>query len=302
MLDTVQQGILDDVPRAARYLFLDLKHGSNPADFLKKLPSIIDRYDVIGFGATLLKTVNTEIDGLRNFPSYAVNGVQVPSTPCDLWIWLRSDDRGDLIHKTRYISHMLKNDFEMRQVIDAFQYRDSRDLTGYEDGTENPKDDEAIAAGIVQGRGEGFDGSSFVAVQQWNHDLDTFKSLPQSEQDDIIGRRLADNEEFDEAPESAHVKRSAQESFEPEAFMLRRSMPWANEEEAGLIFVAFGKTLDAYEAVLQRMTGSDDGIVDAMFRFTRPVTGSFYWCPPMKNGQLDLSLLNLKSVKKAAPV
>ena len=34
-----------------------------------------------------------------------------------------------------------------------------------------------------------------------------------------------DDPEIDEAPESAHVKRTAQESFDPEAFILRASMP-----------------------------------------------------------------------------
>ena len=37
---------------------------------------------------------------------------------------------------------------------------------------------------------------------------------------------LMADEEIDEAPETSHVKRTAQEDFEPPAFMLRRSMPW----------------------------------------------------------------------------
>lgn len=39
---------------------------------------------------------------------------------------------------------------------------------------------------------------------------------------------------------------------------------------------------------LSDVVGAEDGIVDAPFRFTRPVSGSFFWCPPMKNGRLDL--------------
>lgn len=37
----------------------------------------------------------------------------------------------------------------------------------------------------------------------------------------------------------------------------------------------------------------DNGIIDALFNFTRPITGAYYWCPPVKNGKLDLSALNL---------
>jgi porphyrinogen peroxidase len=84
------------------------------------------------------------------------------------------------------------------------------------------------------------------------------------------------------------VKRTAQESFTPEAFVLRRSMPWADGTRAGLMFVAFGRTLDAYDAQLKRMAGAEDGIADAMFTFTRPVTGAYFWCPPVFRGRLDL--------------
>ncbi len=128
-------------------------------------------------------------------------------------------------------------------------------------------------------------------MQPLLHDLDYFKSLPQAEQDNIIGRRLSDNEELDDAPESAHVKRTAQESFDPEAFLLRRSMPWADIDDCGLMFVAFGHSVAAFEAQLERMTGAKDGTTDAMFRFSRPITGNYHWCPPVANNQLDLSLI-----------
>ena len=89
------------------------------------------------------------------------------------------------------------------------------------------------------------------------------------------------------------MKRTAQEEFEPEAFILRRSMPWADEAREGLVFVAFGHSLDAFEQQQRRMVGLDDGIVDALFRFTKPETGAAFWCPPMKNGALDLSAVGL---------
>jgi putative iron-dependent peroxidase len=89
------------------------------------------------------------------------------------------------------------------------------------------------------------------------------------------------------------VKRTAQETFDPEAFVLRRSMPWAEGARAGLVFVAFGRSFDAFEAQLNRMMGLEDGVTDALFRFTRPVTGAYYWCPPAKGARLDLRALGL---------
>ena len=99
--------------------------------------------------------------------------------------------------------------------------------------------------------------------------------------------------ELDDAPASAHVKRTAQESFTPEAFVLRRSMPWALGHKMGLMFVAFGCSLDAFEVQMRRMAGLDDGITDGLFQISKPVTGSYLWCPPMHKGQPDLQQLGL---------
>ncbi|MDH5541315.1 MAG: Dyp-type peroxidase, partial [Rhizobacter sp.] len=112
-------------------------------------------------------------------------------------------------------------------------------------------------------------------------------------QDHTIGRRRSDNVEIDDAPPSAHVKRTAQESFEPEAFVLRRSMPWAEAGRAGLVFTAFGASLRPFEALLNRMLGGEDGIRDALFDFTRPVGGAYYWCPPVAGGRIDLRALGI---------
>lgn len=42
---------------------------------------------------------------------------------------------------------------------------------------------------------------------------------------------------------------------------------------------------------MRRMAGLEDGIVDALFRFSRPTSGGYYWCPPLREGHLDLSAL-----------
>ena len=39
------------------------------------------------------------------------------------------------------------------------------------------------------------------------------------------------------------------------------------------------------------MVGEDDGITDALFKFTRPVSGAYFWCPPVRGGRLDLSAI-----------
>ncbi len=293
-MKTFQPGILEPLPRLARYLLFTLNPQAEPADALKRLASSVDgREIVVGLGLSTIQKLGAHIEGLRPFPVIVNAGVDIPSTPAALWIWLRQDDRGELVLQTRRLHKWLAPAFELVQVVDAFRYGPALDLTGYEDGTENPEGEEAVAVAIVSGQGEGLDGSSFVATQQWLHDLDYFESLPPEAQDHVFGRRKSDNEELADAPESAHVKRTAQESFEPEAFVVRRSMPWADEQREGFFFVAFGHSLYAFEAQLKRMAGLDDGIVDAVFTYSRPITGAYFWCPPVKEGHLDLRALGL---------
>jgi len=293
-LNTSQSGILASVPAQTRYLFLRALPGADVRAALQRVQPLCDGEKVVvGIGASLAADLGCSIPGLRTFPHHVAAGIDVPSTPTALWCWLRGEDRGALIHKSRAIVHALAPAFEVTRTIDGFRHDIGRDLTGYEDGTENPKDDDAVAAAIMHGEGPGLDGGSMVAVQVWVHDLDRFQAMPAEQQDHTVGRRRSDNEEIDDAPESAHVKRTAQESFTPEAFVVRRSMPWADASGEGLVFVAFGKSFDAYEAQLRRMVGVDDGITDALFSFTRPVTGAYFWCPPIANGRIDLTALGM---------
>lgn len=283
-MSQAQAGILQALPPFARYLSFSLVPGGDVAAGLKCLQGLVDGEAIVaGLGLAPLTALGRKVPGLKPFPSLAGAGVDIPSTPIALWLWLRGTDRGELLHRARHLSDALAPFFQLDESIDGFKHDGGRDLTGYEDGTENPEGEEAAAAALTA------DGSSFVAVQRWVHNFQHFEAMPPKEQDDCIGRRRADNEELGDAPDSAHVKRTAQESFSPEAFLLRRSMPWIEGQAAGLMFVAFGHSVDAFQAQMRRMVGLEDGIVDALFRFTRPVTGTYLWCPPIKDGRLDLS-------------
>lgn len=289
---TIQTAILDPVPAHARHLFFQLRSPANPRAILQKLAAACDgRSVVLGVGIGVARALGASISGLRGFPVLPDARPAIPATQQDLWLWLRGDEPGDLLLRGHELQSLIDPDFILVQAIDSFLHQDSRDLTGYQDGTENPKDEAAIEAAEAQGQGAGIDGSSFAAVQQWLHDFTAFDAMTRAEQDDCFGRYRDSNEEFDEAPESAHVKRTAQESFDPEAFVVRRSMPWTEGVNAGLVFLAFGNAFDAYEAQLRRMTGHEDGISDALFGFTRPLTGGYYWCPPMRGNGVDLSAL-----------
>lgn len=259
-----QPGIAAPLPGVGRYLFFSIHQPQSLRESLARLAAQIDgEHAVLGLGPAVFEVLGLQLPGLHDFPAMSGHGVEVPSTQGAAWCWLRGSDTGHLLRQTRLLEKAAAPALHLERVIDAFKHDSGRDLTGYEDGTENPKGEDAEAAAFVHGQGAGLDGSSYVAVQQWLHDFDAFEAMSSAEQDNSIGRRRSDNEELADAPVSAHVKRTAQESFEPEAFVLRR------------------------------MAGQEDGIIDALFRFSRPVTGAYFWCPPMREGRIDLARAGL---------
>jgi putative iron-dependent peroxidase len=288
-----QPAILAPVPACGRSLSYRLTFGSDPRPALLRLGDAFEpAWGIIGLGAPLLGALGCALPGLRGFPALCGPGIAVPSTQQALWVFLAAGERGTIFERGERLAALLGGAFQLEDAVDTFKYGDGRDLTGYLDGTANPRAEEAVAAALVA-EGDGLAGASFAAVQRWVHDLPRFHSHSRAECDAMIGRRHADNEEIEDAPASAHVKRTAQELFDPPSFVLRRSMPFAGAQQQGLEFIAYGASLDPFERQLRRMAGLDDGITDALFRFSRPVTGGYYWCPPIRGDRLDLRRLGL---------
>lgn len=146
-----QPGILaTPVPPQARHLFFALES-------VEALPAAIDRLSlqldgraVIGFGESLVQALGAQVEGLRAFPALAGVGVDNPSTQHALWCWLHGEDRGELLHRSRAIEAALAPALRLVQMNETFRHMSGHDLTGYEDGTENPHDEAAIAAALVR--------------------------------------------------------------------------------------------------------------------------------------------------------
>ena len=288
----VQPAILSPVPRVGAALVFDLDPGADPRPGLAALRSEpADGQVVLGIGTPL--ALEARVEGLRGFPAVSGVGVAFPSTQGALWAFVRGEERGVVLDRCMSIQRKLGSGWRLLDEVDVFRYREGRDLTGYEDGTENPKGDAALEAAVISGGREGVTGGSFVAVQRYVHDLARFEKLDVAARDAVIGRRFDTNEEIPDAVATAHVKRSAQESFDPPAFMLRRSMPWGDVREHGLYFVAYVESLARFERVLHRMAGLEDGEVDNLLGVTRALSGGYYFCPPMHEGGADLRALGL---------
>ncbi|MHB8370823.1 MAG: Dyp-type peroxidase [Leptospirales bacterium] len=244
---------------------------------------------ILGLGEPLLRSFSLSLPSLRPFPALTGPAVSVPSTQGSLWAFATAQSRSELFDLSEALTALFEKDFELDDRMETFTYREGRDLSGYIDGTENPSGEKAFSVAIADGS-TAPSGSSFVAVQRWAHDLTALHAHSRSEQDRMIGRELESNRELDDAPVSAHIRRSAQEDFSPAAFIYRKSMPWVLGDKKGLEFIAFGRSLDPFERILRRMTGSEDGVRDGLFAFSTPTTGSYYWCPPVSEGHIDLTL------------
>ncbi len=177
----------------------------------------------------------------------------------------------------------------LRQVADleleqfGYRYRDSRDLTGFIDGTENPKTWEAGEVALIPNGAAGAAGS-YAITMRWVHDLDRFHALPVHEQEQVIGRTKSDSVELDDAdkPPSAHISRVVIEEGGEELEIYRRSVPYFGMQQHGLYFVAFSASRHRYDAMLARMFGtSGDGEHDRLTEFTKPVSGSFWFVPSL---------------------
>lgn len=293
MTKLTQPSILAERPAVGRTLAFRV---APETDLKAALRRVRDGFSVecgvIGIGEPVVMALGKHVPGLRTFPAMSGPACSVPSTQEALCFLLRGNDRGEVFDLTQHILELVGDAFLLVDSNDTFKYHDGRDLTRFEDGTENPKGRKAVEAALIA-EGEHLQGSSFVALQRWVHDLARFRGFEEKRRELLIGRRAESNEEIPDAPPYAHVKRSEQESFDPPAFMVRRSMPWASTAQEGLEFIAFVESLDRFEIMMRRMAGLEDGIVDGLFTFSRPVTGGYYWCPPVEKKKLDLGLLGI---------
>jgi porphyrinogen peroxidase len=166
----------------------------------------------------------------------------------------------------------------------SFTYQASQDLTGFEDGTENPPVDEAVTLVTVP-EGRPGAGSSVVLLQRWVHDLEAFEALTYDAKDQVIGRDLDTGDELDERVRSprAHISRvTIDDPDGNELEVFRRSTAFGGVLEHGLVFVAFSPDVDRLATMLHRMVGADDGLRDHLTDISRCEASAWYVAPPVE--------------------
>jgi len=223
--------------------------------------------------------------GLAPFrPIGRVGGHHAPATQHDLWLWINGSSRDVVFEHSRAAASAMSDVASLASEQAAFVHRDSRDLTGFIDGSANPPMLEAPSAALVPD-GEPGAGGSHVLAMRWIHNLTAFDALPVDEQERVFGRTKVDSIEFaDEVkPPTAHIARAEIEDEDGgELPIFRRSVPYGTIAEHGLYFVAFSADRTRFDRMLARIFGmSGDGLHDRLADFTRPVSAGYYFAPPL---------------------
>ena len=239
---------------------------------------------VIAFGPALWNVLSPgdAPDGLRPFePVRGAGGYGIPSTQRDILIWVHGTKLDDNLDRALEVHRHLVSVARLKLDERGFTYHDSRDLTGFIDGTANPKGEAARAAALVPENEPGT-GGAFVLSQRWVHDLESFHALPVAEQERVIGRTKPDSVELEgEAmPADSHVSRTDVTQDGVALKIYRRSAPFGTVGEHGLYFLAFSCDPARFDVLLARMFGaSGDGVHDRLTEFSRPVTSSYWFAP-----------------------
>ena len=239
---------------------------------------------VLGFGAQIWGRLFTTAkpSALQPFLERQEGARLAPSTPGDILLHIRSE-RPDLnFILARQVMQTLAMSASLVEETTGFRYLDSRDLTGFVDGTENPEGAERAEVALVDEKDKSFSGGSYIQMQRYVHDLDLWDTLPDSEQEGKIGRTKADDIELngDIKPLTAHISRVVIEEDGEELEILRHSMPYGNTREAGLLFIAYARTPKHFDQMLDRMIHSDEqGHYDHLLDYTQAVTGISFFAP-----------------------
>jgi len=218
-----------------------------------------------------------------------VEGYSIPSTQRDLFFWIHSQNHDDNLDCVLKIQQALAGVAKLQLDLPGFTYHDSRDLTGFVDGSANPKDEARQLAALIPTGQPGEDGS-YVLTQKWRHDLAAFNDLSQDQQEKIIGRTKPDSIELegDAMPADSHVSRTDVKVDGTAMKIYRRSAPYGSATEQGLYFLSFACELKRFSIQLERMFGTtDDGLHDRLIEYSTPLTSSYWFAP----SQQDLDTL-----------
>ena len=208
-----------------------------------------------------------------------------PATPGDLLFHIRAETLDVCFELASRILKSMAGAVTVVDEVHGFQFFDNRDLLGFVDGTENPDGAKAVSATAIGEEDPEFEGSCYVHVQKYVHDMPSWESLSGSEQERVIGRTKLDDIELDddEKPANSHVALNVITADDgTELKIVRRNMPFGEvgKGEYGTYFIGYSRTPRVTERMLRNMfLGDPPGNTDRILDFSTAETGGLFFSP-----------------------
>ncbi len=204
-----------------------------------------------------------------------IDGFRMPATQHDAVLWISGMAYDVVFDVSRDAMAALAGLASVADETSSWPYRRDRDLTGFVDGNENPTLIDAPEVAVIAEGNPGA-GGSILLLQKWAHDAAAWEALPVAQQERVIGRRKLDGVEIENKAADSHVASTDQDRF---GKIFRRNMAYGTVTDHGTMFVGLSADQRRLSSMLDSMAGLAGGARDALTRYTRPLTGAYYFVP-----------------------
>jgi len=265
-----QPGILMEEKSSALFLVLKARRGANGRTLIRAaatapaLTANMATRDAraglrctVAFGGGLLartsgwKTMPAEFEELKPLRT---NAGTVPRTTADVLFHIGSSRHDLNFELAQALLGEIGDLAEVVEEVSGFRYLDGRDLTGFIDGTANPKGRERADAALIGAEDRAFAGGSFVLIQRYVHQMRAWRKLSQTQQEAAVGRTKKDSVELPGKKKlpTAHISRVEIDGPDgQELAIVRHSFPYgAAGGEKGLFFIAYARQASTFNAML----------------------------------------------------
>jgi porphyrinogen peroxidase len=298
--DTAEpQPVLTPLTGAAIFLVLSVPDGAED-DVRELLPDVAGLSRTVGFrapdgGLRCVLGIGSQLwdrlfggsrpAGLHPFREIVGPKHTAVSTPGDLLLHIRANRMDLCFELAGLLVARLSGRAEVVDEVHGFMYFDERDLLGFVDGTENPTGAAAAAAALIGDEQPEFAGGSYVIVQKYLHDLESWDVLSVEEQERVVGRRKLSNVELEEEakPANSHVAlNTVVDQNGRQQQIVRVNMPFGTVGmgDFGTYFIGYSSSPDVTEQMLDNMfLGRGEAAHDRILDFSTAVTGGLFFVP-----------------------
>ena len=283
---TPQGGIFALGTASHAYLEFDALPTAPPGDVVAAIASLREPRTTMG-GVNLVAGFRPSLwaevvpddapPNVRGFDADIVgaDGYVMPATQHDAVLWLSGVAYDVVFEIARKAIAELRSLVTVAEETSSWPYMHDRDLTGFIDGTENPSLIDAPEFALIRSGDTGAAGTVLL-LQKWEHDAALWESLSVAEQERVMGRLKSDSTEIEDKADDSHVASTDQDRF---GKIFRRNMPYGTVTDHGTMFVGFSADQKRLSDMLESMAGLGGGSRDALTRYTRVLTGAYYFVP-----------------------